>query len=183
MFCSCSLLRADSCSWNLFYVDFSLLETCKLIFSRRETDFVHGTSCVLIFASRELLCAIFFVRENSCIMIISHRKTYTLIFLQLKLSLFMELVACWFLFVKLVACWFFILMKLLNWFLSSLHFFYSWNLFRADFRLKILLFACNESRKKRGQSRRDRNLDCILSGFLFFKTSFPKCVIFSLFNK
>jgi len=99
---------------------FSLRETCTLIFSPYETDFAQGTSCVLIFCLWNFLHIDF-----------SHCEALTLIFLHVKLVLFMELSACWFLFIELGVSSIFLFVKLVHWFLSSWNWICSWNLLRA----------------------------------------------------
>ena len=47
---------------------------------------------------------------------VSLRENYTLIFLLLRLILFLEFVACWFLFMELVTCWFMFLKLIACWF-------------------------------------------------------------------
>jgi len=59
---SWNLLRTYCCSWDLLHVDFSLRKTFTLIFSPRETNFIHGTCCVLILV-RGNCCVLIFVRE------------------------------------------------------------------------------------------------------------------------
>ena len=89
-------------SWN-FYTDFS---HCS--------DFVHVTRCMLIFFLFWNLIHAEFCLWNLLYFDSSDRETCTLIFLLVKLILFMELVECWF-------C--------------------SWNLLRANFYSLNLLYV------------------------------------------
>ena len=56
-------------SWNLWHDDFSHRKTSYIDFSPRETGFVHGTFCVLIFCFWDLIYLNIFLRETSCMWI------------------------------------------------------------------------------------------------------------------
>jgi len=70
--CETDLVNGNCCvefySWNFLHVDLSLLESCWLFLSSRETDFANGNYCALLF-----------VHATCC-----------------ELILFMELIAGWF---------------------------------------------------------------------------------------
>ena len=139
-----NLLRADFCSWNWLHDGFS----------PRETDFVNETYCLLIFAPGIFWVLIIF-RETSHL-VFNRKACCMLIFLFVKMILFIELVVCWFffmqlvaswfLFIKLFACWYFLFVKFVFWFFSPQNWSYSLNLLRgllrADFvsELVVCLF-------------------------------------------
>ena len=68
-FCLLNLLRAELCSWNLQ----------RTVFFVRETNFVHGASCVSKLFVGLVACIFLFLKLLTCWF--SHHKTCTLIFL------------------------------------------------------------------------------------------------------
>ena len=166
-----SLLADRFCLWNLLHVAYPLHETCSYIFSSWNS-FCSWNSLRAEIYSWSLLhadcCSWGFWRADFSSQSSKHFNfpflNLYIIFFQVKLILFEEVVACWFLFdepywfvlEKLVACWFFLhetcaliffllvklnlLMQLVIW--NSLHVYFSLSeTYTFDFLLvKLALF-------------------------------------------
>ena len=99
-FVACRFFVRETCcmsffsSWNL-YIDLS----------NRETDFVHGACCVLIFV-RGTFCVPIFVRETWC-MLIFFFWNWCIDFSRRETDFVNKIVECWLLFVILNWSWYF----------------------------------------------------------------------------
>ena len=151
-FCSWKFFPSNFCSWNLLHDDFFSSWNLYICFSHRETVLFKELSGYW-FSLMELVVHYFLLMELvacwSCF-----GENGPMIFLLMKLILFMELVNGRLLFLKLVACWFLfsgillmevvaywflfskLVVKLAHWvFFASQNWFCSWNLLRTDFCL------------------------------------------------
>ena len=160
-FCSWNLLWANLCSLSLLYVDFSLRETCILIFlfaililfiELVACWFFFGTGCMLFFSSSwnlyiylspcepdfvhgTSLCW-FFVGGTFCVLIFLRKTCCMLIYLFLKLTHCFCFSWNWF------CSWNWLLAYFCSWNLSYADF-CSWNLLCVDFSFRetcILFF-------------------------------------------
>jgi len=97
---------------------FVFLELRQLFFLL--VKLVSGKFCMLIFLI-EIVTFLFFSWDSLHVGF-SLRETRSLIFLVVKIILFIQLVACWFSFMELIACWFLLVKLASRWFFSSWNF-------------------------------------------------------------
>ena len=141
-FSSWNLLRPDFCLWTCYLLIFLFLKLIHRLYPL-ETDFVHGTGCVLILFSQNLCMLIFLFFKVVNWFFLSHESDF-IHEAFCKLTLLIYGTCCLLiLFVKHVACWFFPLVKLVHSFslLVKLNLFMkllragccSWSMLRAVF--------------------------------------------------
>ena len=129
---------------NCFLFIFSLRKTCSLTFLRMQLFlFMELVTCW--FCSWNC-CVLIFVQKTFCMLIFFSWYLDT-DFLIIKLILFKEHIACWFLFVELVAYWFLLVKLVPYWFFSLWNSHTDFSPRKNDFVLGtcyvlILLFVC-----------------------------------------